>query len=133
MAGADDKKRASSISNKTIDSVTFEKGKIDEIIADIQLDTKLSNLRVSQNPERPSNFELVLISNGLTIHFADIALMGDKYLTWFDPKLDDYKSNKEFYDEKLLPVYRGLRKLLLKYVPEKVRAYIEKTSLESSL
>lgn len=125
-------KRGSSLSNKTIDSLCFGRGLIDDVLRSIQLNTKLRQVKVSQNQERPLNFRLDVVIDKLVIHMADIASMGDKYLVWFDPKLEDYKGN-DFYENFINPTYLELKNLFLGYAPKKVQDYIERTSSQHSL
>jgi len=62
-----------------------------------------------------------------------MAVMGEKYLVIFDPRLERYKEeDKDLFDKEINPAYKKLREILLQYVDEKIRRYIESTTPESS-
>jgi len=125
---AQDKRRASSTGHKTLNSVTFEKNNIDDVISDISLNTKLKYIKVATESSNLSGHSINLERDGLVIHIADIILRGDKYLALFDPS-DDYQG---FSKEEITSVYQELRGIFLKYAQERVRNYLERTNLENS-
>ncbi len=127
------KGRASSTSNRTIDSVSFDVNHIDDVIASIQLDDKLKHVKVSHPPNQPRDYTLELVVGDLKLHFVDIAVMGKNYFAWFNPQLDEYKEkDKEFYEKHISPAYKRLKQILYSYAKKEVREYMEKTTPENS-
>lgn len=126
---ASERIRSSSTGHKTLNSVAFQKSNIDDVIADISLNTNLKYIKFSTDPANPSGYTLSLEKEGLVIHIADIMLKGDKYLALLDPHYDE---NKGVSEGEIGLVYQELNDILLRYAPEKVRDYLERTNQENS-
>ncbi|MBW2982007.1 hypothetical protein KY343_03950 [Candidatus Woesearchaeota archaeon] len=125
---ATEKRRASSMDQQTLNAVFFEKDYIDDVIADIALNTTLKNVKVSDNPSGQGQV-INLERSGLSVHIAELMLKGDRYLAMFDPHSTDGYIGDTL--EEIKSVSQGLRELLLKYASKEVREYMEKTIPES--
>jgi len=124
------KGRPSSTSHKTLNAVAFGKDSIDSVISDISLNTTLKNVKILNDSSNPSGHTLYLEKGELKMHIADIILKGEKYFAIFDPHQEE-DENK--FREELKVVYPVLKEILLKYTPDKIRDYIEKTNSGNSL
>jgi len=126
-------KKGSSTSNRTINSLSFDKRHIDDVLADIQLASELGGVQVCPTSSSPSSYNINLKTESQRIQLANMAVMGEKYLVIFDPRLERYKEeDKDLFDKEINPAYKKLREILLQYVDEKIRRYIESTTPESS-